>query len=69
MDWLISLMQREFSAHRIDAAVDYYLVGHGRQTFDLRAELAEAFQQKAGASELAERIRQRILCVTSLMDA
>jgi hypothetical protein len=50
-----------YSERRIDATADGYLVGFGtRQTYSMRIELAEAFRLSAPASELAQRIYQRI---------
>ena len=53
-----------YSERVIDAIVDSYLVGFGAQTASKRIELAEAFRQRVPVSELAERIRQRILRAT-----
>jgi hypothetical protein len=54
----------DYSELVIDATVDSYLVGFGKQTASKRIELAEAFRQRVPVSELAERVRQRILRAT-----
>jgi hypothetical protein len=55
------LLASAYSERSIDAVVDRYLVGFGAQTASVRIELAEAFRENAPPSELAQRIRQRIL--------
>jgi hypothetical protein len=55
-------LANSYSAQSIDGIVDECLVGFGvAKTASMRIELAEAFWQNAPPSELAQRIRQRIL--------
>jgi hypothetical protein len=48
-------------SHKIDRAVDAYLIGFGPQTAQMRMALASAFLEKAPATELAENVRARIM--------
>lgn len=48
-------------ARKVDAIVDSYVVGFGRQTRSMREELANAFQTEAPPTELSARIWLRIL--------
>jgi hypothetical protein len=48
-------------ARKVDAIVDPYVAGFGRQTRSMRDELANAFHTEAPPTELSARIWLRIL--------
>jgi hypothetical protein len=50
-----------FSTHKVDALVDPYLVGFGRQTGSGRIALADAYKERAASSVLSNLIYRRIL--------